>query len=117
MCVAKRMHQGGGLADLARVSDGLVHVGCCCVGIAKYPQGPRPKGQDRHPDVLPKSHPQWTMHSRIVKRHCSIQVWSTFHDSSRKQQRGAHHAMSDHERNDGPLAFSKRQEMGREIAT
>ena len=64
----QRKHQRGGLTDLARILERVVSVCERGLGIAKQPQGQRPKGQDCHPDVLAKSRRQRTMLGRIVKR-------------------------------------------------
>ena len=57
----QRVHQCGGLADLARLFERAICVGERGVGIAKQPQGPRPIGQDDHANVLAKSRRQRAM--------------------------------------------------------
>ena len=42
---SQRKHQGGGVTDLARITERLVGVSERGIGIAKKPQHPRPKGQ------------------------------------------------------------------------
>ena len=66
--MVQRIHQRGGLADLARILERVLGVRERGLGIAKQPQSQRPIGQDCHPDVLAKSRRQRTMLGRIVKR-------------------------------------------------
>ena len=79
----ERIHQGGGLADRARILEGAV---CICkrgLGIAKHPENQRPKRQCSHLNVLAKSRRQRTMPGRIVKRERPIKVTSSFSKLSR----------------------------------
>jgi hypothetical protein len=81
-CAVQRVHQRGGVADLARIIERVLRVCERGLGITKHPQGKRPKGQDRHPDVLAKSRRQRTMLGRIVKRDRLIVVRPAFRDVS-----------------------------------
>jgi len=51
------------------------------------------------------------MHSRIIKRDCTIIVRSTLREVSRHQQGVTHNAVPYHERNSRPLLLGQRQEL------
>src|SRR5262245_1003043 len=108
----QRVHQSGGLADLARVSKRSARVYERGLRIAKHPQRPRSVGQCCYPDVLAKSDGQGTMFRRIIKCDCTVEMRSPFCKGTRMQH-GTHHAMPDHEWNRRPLLFGERQKLAR----
>jgi len=112
----ERIHQGGGLADLACVSKRSVGVRQGGIRIAKTPERPRPKGQNRHPCVRAKTRRQWTMLARFIKRDCPIVMCLPLLEVPRTRQVSAHHAVADHERDRRPLLLGQPQELNRKLA-
>src|SRR5262249_26595886 len=81
--VRQRMHQRGGVTDLARILERVLGVGERGLGVTKTKQSPRPMAQDCHPGILAKTQCQRTMLGRIVKRERLIIVRPAFRDVSR----------------------------------
>ena len=76
--MVQRIHQSGGLANLARILECVLSVRERGIGIAKHPQSHRPIGQALPRDVLAKSRRQRTMLGRIVKRERPIEMRPAF---------------------------------------
>src|SRR5262249_47415213 len=106
------IHQSGGSADLARVSEREARVCERGLRIAEDPQRPRSVRQCCYPDGLAKTGGQGTMFGRNIKVGRTIEMRSPFCKGARMQH-GTHHAMPDHERNRGPLLLRKRQKLAR----
>jgi len=79
-------HQRGRVTDLARITERLVGVCERGIGIAKQPQGPRPKRQGRHTHVLTKTHRQRTMLARDVERNRLVVMCAGFCKIAPKKQ-------------------------------
>jgi len=80
--VRQRMHQRGGVTDLARILDRVLDVTERGIGVTKTKQSVRPMAQDSHPGILAKTHCQRTMLGRIIERERLIIVGPTFRDVS-----------------------------------
>ena len=104
-----------GLADFARVLDRVICVGERSIGISKDPQSQRPKGQDRHPDVLTKTNGQRPMLHRFVERNRLIVVGSAIRNVPCVQQGSGQETMPNHERAGRLLLCGERQELRRKV--
>ena len=83
---SQRKHQGGGVTDLARITERLVGVSERGIGIDKKPQHPRPKGKHCHSHVLTKTRRQRTMLVRRIERVCLVVMCARFWKIAPKKQ-------------------------------
>ena len=85
-CVGQRIHQCGGVADFARILDCALGVIARSRGITKYPQTPRTRRQESHPDIPARTRRKRTVFGRIVNRERPVVVLFAIHKVARERQ-------------------------------
>src|SRR5262249_50159155 len=85
-CPPQRIHQCGGLADLARLVDCALAFFARSRGITEVPQTSRTNRQQGHPDIAARPRRKRTVFGRIVNRERAVEVLFAIHKVARERK-------------------------------